>query len=151
MERGVTQRVLVIDLCTPQPDKDAGSIAALSTMRTLQQLGCKVTFVPEDNYLYLDRYTADLQRAGIDALLRPLCHLFSAATCSLTGHCSISSSCFATRRRCAPWRDPPPRASAKVILSVEICTTCAPNVKPLSVETPRSNGAPAAVEAPSST
>jgi len=34
---------------TPEPDKDAGSITALNLMRLLQRLGCKVTFMPEDD------------------------------------------------------------------------------------------------------
>ena len=71
MERGVGLRVLVLDHCTPEPDKDAGSITAFGIMRMLQQLGCKVTFAPEDNYLFLDRYTTDLQRLGIECLYAP--------------------------------------------------------------------------------
>ncbi len=70
-ERGVSRRALILDHCTPEPDKDAGSITALGIMRILQSLGCKITFVPEDNYLYLDRYTADLQRLGIECLYAP--------------------------------------------------------------------------------
>ena len=40
-------------------------------MRILQRLGCKVTFAPVDNYLFLDRYTTDLQRLGIECLYAP--------------------------------------------------------------------------------
>ncbi len=71
MERHVGLRVLVLDLCTPEPDKDAGSITAFNIMRILQRLGCKVTFAPVDNYLFLDRYTTDLQRLGIECLYAP--------------------------------------------------------------------------------
>jgi O-antigen biosynthesis protein len=70
-ERGVGLRVLVLDHCTPEPDKDAGSITTLGIMRVLQTLGCKITFVPEDNYLFLERYTADLQRLGIECHYAP--------------------------------------------------------------------------------
>ena len=70
-ERGVGLRVLVLDHCTPEPDKDAGSIVVLAIMRVLQSLGCKITFVPEDNYLFLERYTTDLQRLGIECLYAP--------------------------------------------------------------------------------
>jgi O-antigen biosynthesis protein len=70
-ERGVSRRVLVLDLCTPEPDKDAGSITAFTIMRVLQRLDCKVTFAPVDNYLFLDRYTTDLQRLGIECLYAP--------------------------------------------------------------------------------
>ena len=70
-ERGVGLRVLVLDLCTPEPDKDAGSITAFNIMRILQRLDCKVTFAPVDNYLFLDRYTPELQRMGIECLHAP--------------------------------------------------------------------------------
>jgi GT2 family glycosyltransferase/ubiquinone/menaquinone biosynthesis C-methylase UbiE/glycosyltransferase involved in cell wall biosynthesis len=70
-ERGVGLRVLVLDLCTPEPDKDAGSITAAGIMHLLQQLGCKVTFAPVDNFLFLERYTTDLQRQGIECLYAP--------------------------------------------------------------------------------
>ncbi len=118
-ERGVGRRVLVIDLCTPQPDKDAGSIAALSTMRTLQQIGCKVTFVPEDNYLYLDRYTGDLQRAGIECLYAPF---VTSIDSYLREHGALFDFVVvfrytAARRTLDAIRSWAPRA--KVILSVE--------------------------------
>ena len=118
-ERGVGRRVLVIDQFTPQPDRDAGSIAALSTMRTLQQIGCKVTFVPEDNYLCLDRYTADLQRAGVECLYAP----FVTSTDSyLREHGALFDFVVvfrytAARRTLDAIRRWAPRA--KVILSVE--------------------------------
>jgi hypothetical protein len=70
-ERGVGIRVLVLDHCTPEPDKDAGSFVVFAIMQVLQSLGCKITFVPEDNYLFLERYTPDLQRLGIECLYAP--------------------------------------------------------------------------------
>ena len=70
-ERGVGLRVLVLDHCTPEPDKDAGSFVVFAIMQVLQSLGCKITFVPEDNYLFLERYTTDLQRLGIECLYAP--------------------------------------------------------------------------------
>jgi glycosyltransferase involved in cell wall biosynthesis len=70
-ERGARFRVLFLDHCTPEPDKDAGSGAVLHLFRILQRLGGKVTFIPEDNYLYLEPYTADLQRMGIECLYAP--------------------------------------------------------------------------------
>ena len=69
-DRHVRFRVLVIDAATPQPDKDAGSYAALQEMRLLQSLGCKLTFVPE-NVAWLGTYTEVLQRAGIECLYSP--------------------------------------------------------------------------------
>jgi GT2 family glycosyltransferase/ubiquinone/menaquinone biosynthesis C-methylase UbiE len=70
-DRNISGRVLVIDHCTPEPDKDAGSITTLNLMRIIQSWGMKVTFIPEDNMLYLDRYTADMQRIGIECLYAP--------------------------------------------------------------------------------
>jgi GT2 family glycosyltransferase/glycosyltransferase involved in cell wall biosynthesis/SAM-dependent methyltransferase len=70
-DRGVARRVLVIDHCTPEPDKDAGSITARNIMRLLQRLDCKVTFIPEDNFLFLDPYTTDLQRMGVECHYAP--------------------------------------------------------------------------------
>ena len=70
-ERGAQFRVLFLDHCTPEPDKDAGSGAVLHLFRILQGLGGKVTFIPEDNYLFLDPYTPDLQRMGVECLYAP--------------------------------------------------------------------------------
>ena len=70
-ERGTHFRVLFLDHCTPEPDKDAGSGAVLHLFNILQGLGGKVTFIPEDNYLFLDPYTSDLQRMGVECLYAP--------------------------------------------------------------------------------
>ena len=69
-DRGVTLRALVIDYQTPQPDKDAGSYAAVQEMRLLQALGFKLTFAPR-NLAYLGNYTEDLQRMGVECLFAP--------------------------------------------------------------------------------
>jgi glycosyltransferase involved in cell wall biosynthesis len=71
VDRGTIARILVLDHCTPTPDQDAGSITAFNIMRLLRGLGYKVTFIPEDNFTYLPRYTADLQRIGIEVLYLP--------------------------------------------------------------------------------
>ena len=70
-DRRVRGRILVVDHCTPTPDQDAGSITALNLMRILQGLGFKVGFAPEDNFLHMAPYTADLQRIGIECLYAP--------------------------------------------------------------------------------
>ncbi len=70
-DRGISGRALVLDHCTPTPDQDAGSITALNLMRILQGLGFKVTFIPEDNFLYMTPYTLNLQRIGIECLYGP--------------------------------------------------------------------------------
>lgn len=70
-DRGVRARVLVLDHCTPRPDHDAGSITAMNIMRIFKSFGMKVTFVPEDNYLYDGAYTRGLQQEGIECLYAP--------------------------------------------------------------------------------
>lgn len=69
-DRGISFRALVIDLEVPQPDKDAGSYAAVQEMRLLQSLGFKLTFVPQ-NLAYLGSYTEALQREGVECLYAP--------------------------------------------------------------------------------
>ena len=70
-ERAVAKRALFIDDSVPEPDKDAGSNAALQHMLSLQRLGYKLTFIPGDNMARIDPYTADLQRRGIECLYHP--------------------------------------------------------------------------------
>ncbi len=69
-DRGNQLRALVIDAEIPQPDKDAGSYAAVQEMRLLQALGLKLTFVPT-NLAYLGNYTEDMQRNGVECLYAP--------------------------------------------------------------------------------
>ena len=69
-DRGVRFRALVIDYATPQPDKDAGSYAAIQEMRLLQAHGFKVTFIPE-NLAHYSRYTIDLQKMGVECIHAP--------------------------------------------------------------------------------
>lgn len=69
-DRGIQLRALVIDHQVPQPDKDAGSFAAVQEMRLLQALGFKLTFVPV-NMAYLGNYTEAMQRRGIECLYAP--------------------------------------------------------------------------------
>jgi GT2 family glycosyltransferase/glycosyltransferase involved in cell wall biosynthesis len=73
VERGVRQRALFIDDSVPEPDKDAGSNAALQHMLSLQRLGYKVTFIPADNMARIEPYTTALQRRGIECLYHPFC------------------------------------------------------------------------------
>ncbi len=70
-DRNILGRALVLDHCTPTPDQDAGSITALNIMAILQGLGFKVTFAPEDNFLFMGSYTAAMQRVGIECLYTP--------------------------------------------------------------------------------
>lgn len=69
-DRGVSLRALLIDVQIPQPDRDAGSYAAVQEMRLLQALGFKLTFIPT-NLAYLGNYTEAAQRNGIECLYAP--------------------------------------------------------------------------------
>jgi len=70
-DRGISGRVLVLDHCTPTPDRDAGSLVTLNLMLLLRQAGLQVSFAPEDNFLFLPDYTPAMQRAGIETLYAP--------------------------------------------------------------------------------
>lgn len=63
-------RVLVLDAETPQPDKDSGSITAYYQMKILTELGCRVTFVPE-NLFANGKYAAQLERLGVEVISYP--------------------------------------------------------------------------------
>ncbi|MFA5161952.1 MAG: glycosyltransferase [Elusimicrobiales bacterium] len=69
-ERSVSKRILVIDACTLTPDQDAGSLTVYNHLLNFRALGYKVTFIP-DNLVYIDRYTADLQRIGVECQYQP--------------------------------------------------------------------------------
>ena len=70
-DRKATKRVLVIEHCTPTPNQDAGSVTVFNLMLLLREMDFQVTFIPEDNFLYMPDYTTALQRAGIEALYSP--------------------------------------------------------------------------------
>lgn len=63
-------RVLIIDSYTPRPDHDAGSVRMFQICRILRELGCRVTFIPE-NRAFDGRYTRALQAEGVEALYHP--------------------------------------------------------------------------------
>lgn len=68
--RPVGPHVLVIDSYTPRPDHDAGSLRMANLLRILRDLGCHVSFMPE-NRAHDGDYTLALQSAGIEALYHP--------------------------------------------------------------------------------
>jgi glycosyltransferase involved in cell wall biosynthesis len=70
-DRRATRRVLVLDHCTPSPNQDAGSLITFNLMILLREMDFQVTFIPEDNFLYLRDETTALQRAGIEVLYSP--------------------------------------------------------------------------------
>ena len=70
-DRRATRRVLVLDHCTPTPNQDAGSVTVFNLLLLLREMDFQVTFIPEDNFLYMPEYTTALQRAGIEVLYAP--------------------------------------------------------------------------------
>ncbi|MEM4989466.1 glycosyltransferase [Collimonas sp. H4R21] len=73
-DRMAKRRVLVLDHCTPTPDQDAGSVITFNLLLLLREMDFQVTFIPENNFLYLPDYTSALQRAGIEVLYAPYCN-----------------------------------------------------------------------------
>ena len=70
-DRYAKRKILMIDACTPTPDKDAGSTVVSFYMKIFTSLSYKTTFIPAANFLYLDPYTPNLQRIGIECLYAP--------------------------------------------------------------------------------
>jgi GT2 family glycosyltransferase len=64
------KRVLVLDACTPTPDRDSGSVRMFELMRLLLALDCSVCFLNE-NQMHDGEYTAALQQLGVEAWWQP--------------------------------------------------------------------------------
>lgn len=64
------KRVLIVDASTPTPDQDSGSVRLVNIMRVLHDMGCQVSFLP-DNLARFDKYTPLLQAEGVEALYHP--------------------------------------------------------------------------------
>ncbi|WP_229668555.1 glycosyltransferase [Arenimonas soli] len=69
-ERGRNRRVLVLDACTPTPDRDSGSLRMTALLRLLREEGCSVVFFPE-NRAHDGAYTEALQQLGVEAWWHP--------------------------------------------------------------------------------
>ena len=69
-DRWAKRRVLVIDACMLTPDQDAGSMRMQEVMEILVNLGCKVTFAP-DNLEYRQPYVVALQQLGVEVQFHP--------------------------------------------------------------------------------
>ncbi len=63
-------RLLIVDACTPMPDRDSGSIDLVNYLRLLKSLDYHVTFIPAD-LLYAGGYTQALQALGVECLYAP--------------------------------------------------------------------------------
>jgi O-antigen biosynthesis protein len=70
VDRNVDFRVCMIDNKFPEPNQDAGSYAVVQEIKLLQELGCKVTFVP-NNMAHLGSYTNNLQKMGVECIHYP--------------------------------------------------------------------------------
>lgn len=64
------RRVLVIDACTPTPDRDSGSVRMHSLLRLLCEEGCSVAFFAE-NRANNGEYSAALQQLGVETWWHP--------------------------------------------------------------------------------
>ena len=69
-ERGRHRRVLVMDACTPTPDRDSGSVRMLALMKAMRDEGCSVVFFAE-NRAHDGAYTRALQQLGVEAWWHP--------------------------------------------------------------------------------
>ena len=70
-DRRANLRVLFLDHCTPSPNKDSGSVDAFNHMLLFREMNFQVTFIAEDNLLFIENDTARLQRNGIEVLYSP--------------------------------------------------------------------------------
>lgn len=73
MDRNVDFRALVVDYTTPRPNNDAGGYAAVQEIALLQELGCKVTFAP-NNMAHMGLHTENLQKMGVECVHAPFYH-----------------------------------------------------------------------------
>lgn len=64
-------KILVIDIWTPTPDQDSGSVDIVSYFKIFRSLGYDLTFVPAADLNFVEKYTSDLQRIGVKCLYRP--------------------------------------------------------------------------------
>ena len=62
--------VLVVDVLTPQPDRDSGSLRLVNLMRLLREEGAHVVFLPADR-AHDGAYTTALQQLGVEAWHAP--------------------------------------------------------------------------------
>lgn len=69
-DRGVEKRALILDYECPRPDISAGGYAILEEIKLLQALGFKCTFLAS-NLAWLDNYTKELQKNGIEVEYSP--------------------------------------------------------------------------------
>lgn len=69
-EHRASRRVLVIDACTPMPDRDSGSVRMLGLLELLRDEGCAVSFFA-DSRAHDGAYTEALQQLGVQVWWKP--------------------------------------------------------------------------------
>ncbi len=62
---------LLIDVCTPKPDHDSGSIDTYQYLLMLRKIGFEVTFISVVDAELVDHYVEDLQKRGIECIYAP--------------------------------------------------------------------------------
>jgi glycosyltransferase involved in cell wall biosynthesis len=67
---GGRERMLVVDVIVPTPDKDSGSLRIFRLLELLAQMPFQITFIPA-NLQYLQGYVEALQGRGIEVLYAP--------------------------------------------------------------------------------
>lgn len=67
----VRGNLLVIDEWTPTPDQDSGSQDIVSYFLILRSLGFGITFIPAADLKFVERYSQELQRMGVECLYEP--------------------------------------------------------------------------------
>jgi GT2 family glycosyltransferase len=70
-DRYAKKRILIINGCTLAPGKDPCSPVIYCYIKVFSSLCYKTTFIPADNFLYLDPYTSNLQSMGVECLYAP--------------------------------------------------------------------------------
>jgi len=66
-DRSGTKLALIIEESVPTPDKDSGSVRMVAIIKSLQSLGYKVTFWPND-LIATSPYTENLQQMGVEVV-----------------------------------------------------------------------------------
>ena len=80
VERTPGKRLLLIDVVTPLPDQDSGSVDTFNYLKIFCQMGFKVTLLPE-NTSYKGHYVRDLQKLGVRVLHAPYVSSFTGTLC----------------------------------------------------------------------
>jgi GT2 family glycosyltransferase/SAM-dependent methyltransferase len=106
-DRTAGPRVLVADYRVPAPREDAGSLRMREMLLALRDLGCHVTFMPE-NKVATEPDTTELQQAGIEVLHGPfdernvISQIGDALTMAILSRPTVASRLLALLRELVP-------------------------------------------------